>query len=447
MNPQSPRASFGRMALFFVPLVLICVSQGLTYPFVASIVSHGPLGVNEFTAYSMGQSAVFLVGTVCAAMVTTGMMFCRSREGLREYARLNGALLAASVVPTLAACLPGPDRLVFSGVYGLETPELVRVARNSLLLGIPLQACFFLRNSSLAALLLARRSDLLNLCTLVRVGLAGLFAWLFVRLGWTGYAWGSCAMFVPGAVESALVVLFARRHRLALPERDPRGIGLSAWRQLRFLIPLSLGGLLMWATMIVDYHYLMLSGAPGPGPEAAREAGLLNASLHTLVIGVVNPLALAALQMQSVAISFPPADAAGRRRLALFALLGGLALAAAIAGLALPEAPARWYFCSYQSLAPEHLPLARALAFGTAALPVLYAFGGRANGLAANAFKSRAILCGQAAYFLAMFASLRVLLALRVLPGWSWGVFSIACGIAAATAATTLGTRILKPLR
>ncbi|MBQ3810541.1 MAG: hypothetical protein II839_06940, partial [Kiritimatiellae bacterium] len=336
MSLQSPRASFGRMALFFVPLVLICVSQGLTYPFVASIVSHGPLGVNEFTAYSMGQSAVFLVGTVCAAMVTTGMMFCRSREGLREYARLNGALLAASVAPTLAACLPGPDRLVFSGVYGLETPELVRVARNSLLLGIPLQACFFLRNSSLAALLLARRSDLLNLCTFVRVTLAGLFAWLFVRLGWTGYAWGSCAMFVPGAVESALVVLFARRYRLALPESDPRGIGLSAWRQLRFLIPLSLGGLLMWATMIVDYHYLMLSGASGLGPEAAREAGLLNASLHTLVIGVVNPLALAALQLQSVAISFPPADAAGRRRLALFALAAGLALAAAIAGLALP---------------------------------------------------------------------------------------------------------------
>ena len=318
MSLQSQRASFGRMALFFVPLVLVCVSQGLTYPFVASIVSHGPLGVNEFTAYSMGQSAVFLVGTVCAAMVTTGMMFCRSREGLREYARLNAVLLAASVAPTLAACLPGPDRLVFSGVYGLETPELVRVARNSLLLGIPLQACFFLRNSSLAALLLARRSDLLNLCTLVRVGLAGLFAWLFVRLGWTGYAWGSCAMFVPGAVESALVVLLARRYRLALPERDPRGIGLSAWRQLRFLLPLSLGGLLMWATMIVDYHYLMLSGAPGLGPEAAREAGLLNASLHTLVIGVVNPLALAALQMQSVAISFPPADAADRRRLALF---------------------------------------------------------------------------------------------------------------------------------
>ena len=54
MSLQSPRASLGRMALFFVPLVLVCVSQGLTYPFVASIVSHGPLGVNEFTAYSMG---------------------------------------------------------------------------------------------------------------------------------------------------------------------------------------------------------------------------------------------------------------------------------------------------------------------------------------------------------------------------------------------------------
>ena len=447
MNPQSPRATFGRMALFFVPLVLLVASQGLTYPFVASIVSHGPLGVKELTAYAMGQSAVFLVGSVAADMVTTGMMFCRSREGLREYRRLNGALLAAAVALMLAVCLPGPDRLVFSGVYGLETPELVRVARNSLLLGIPLQACFFLRAASLAELLLARRSDLLNLCTLVRVCLAGLFAWLFVRLGWTGYAWGAGAMFVPGAVESSLVVLFARRYRLALPERDPRGIGLAAGRQLRFLLPLSLGGIFMWATTILDYHFLMLSGSPGLGPEAASEAGLLNSTLHTLVIGVANMLALAALQLQSVTIAFPPADAAGRRRLALFALLAGLALAAAIAGLALPEAPARWYFCAYQNLAPEHLPLARALAFGTAALPVLYAFVGRANGLAANAFKSRAILCGQAAYFLAMFASLRILLALHVLPGWSWGVFSIACGTVAAIAATTLGTRVLKPLR
>ena len=445
--PARPRATLGRMALFFVPLVLMSASQCLTYPFVASIVSHGPLGVEEFTAYAMGQSAMFLVGSVGAGTVTTGMMFCRSLEGLRHYRRLNGALLAAAVALMLAFCLPGPDRFVFSGVYGLEKPELVRVARNSLLLAVPLQACFFLRNASFAELLVARRSDLLNFCTLVRVGLACLFAWLFVRLGWTGYACGAGAMFVPSAVESSLIALFARRHRLALPERDGRGIDLSAGRQLRFTLPLSLGGALMWATAILDYHFLMLSGAPGFGPEAAREAGLLNTTLHALVIGVANTLALAAMQLQSVAIAFPPADAAGRRRLALFALLAGLALAAAIAGLALPEAPARWYFCTYQNLAPEHLPLARALAFGTAALPVLYVFMGRANGLAANAFKSRAILCGQASYFLAMFVALRLLLALHVLPGWSWGVFSIACGTVAATAATTLAARFLAPSR
>lgn len=70
MSLPSPRASFGRMTLFFVPLVLICVSQGLTYPFVASVVSHGPLGANEFTAYSMGQSAEFPVPTSATAAAT-----------------------------------------------------------------------------------------------------------------------------------------------------------------------------------------------------------------------------------------------------------------------------------------------------------------------------------------------------------------------------------------
>ena len=80
-------------------------------------------------------------------------------------------------------------------------------------------------------------------------------------------------------------------------------------------------------------------------------------------------------------------------------------------------------------------------------LPVLYVFMGRANGLAANAFKSRAILCGQTTYFLTMFAALLVLLALHALPGWSWGLVSIACGTVTATAATTVCTRLFKPLR
>ncbi len=442
-----PRASYGRMAMFFVPLVLMSASQSLTYPFVASIVSHGPLGVDELSAYAMGQSAMFLIGSVGAGMITTGMMFCRSLEGLRNFRRLNRALLATAVAIILAVCLPGPDRLVFSGVYGLGKPELVRIARNSLLLSIPLQSCFYLRNAAFAEMLLARRSDLLNLCTFARVGLACLFAWLFVRLGWTGYACGAGAMFVPTAIESALIMLLARRHALALPERDPRGIDLSAGRQLRFTLPLSLGGTLMWATAILDYHFLMHSAAPGLAPEAAHAAGLLNTSLHVLVIGIANPLAISAMQMQSVAIAFPPANAAGRRRLALFAAAGGLALAAAILALALPEAPARWYFCAYQSLKPEHLPLARTLACATAVLPVLYVFMGRANGLAANAFKSRAILCGQTTYFLTMLVSLCLLLAFHALPGWSWGVFSIACGTVTATIATTLAARFLKPSR
>ena len=290
-----PPATLGRLALFFVPLVLSNASQCLTYPFVASIISHGALGVDELSSYAMGQSAMFLIGSVGAGMVTTGMMFCRSLEGRRNFVRLNARLAAAAGVLMLAVCLPGPDALVFRGVYGLERPELVRIARNTLLACIPLQLNFFVRNPFLAELLLARRSDLINAATLVRVGIACFFAWAFVRLGWTGWASGALAMSVPAFLETALTWRFAARHGLAPPAEDPRGIDLSVPRQLRFTLPLSLGGTLMWGTAILDYFFIMRSAPPGLAPGAAHATGLLNTSLHVLVFGIANPLALSAM--------------------------------------------------------------------------------------------------------------------------------------------------------
>ena len=50
------KVSQWRMLMFYIPLAIQALSQILTYPLVASIVSHGRLGTDELAAFSQGQS-------------------------------------------------------------------------------------------------------------------------------------------------------------------------------------------------------------------------------------------------------------------------------------------------------------------------------------------------------------------------------------------------------
>ena len=67
------------MGRFFVPLAIQAASQSLTYPLVASIISHGRLGTLEFAAFAQGQALMFLLGAIGRGSIPTGMVFARSR--------------------------------------------------------------------------------------------------------------------------------------------------------------------------------------------------------------------------------------------------------------------------------------------------------------------------------------------------------------------------------
>ena len=201
--------SVRRLLLFYLPLVVLALSQQLTYPLVGSIVSHGPLGEQEFTAYAVGQQVLFLIGAVGAGLITTGMMFCRSNVGLRNFLRMNLVIAGVSAALQLCTCLPGIDRLVFGRALGLDG-EMLRIARDSLLWCIPLQTIFFLRNPYLAALFNAKRSGLTNYATLLRVVMALSFASVFPLLGWTGWGWGVFATTLPALLETLLTWWLAR---------------------------------------------------------------------------------------------------------------------------------------------------------------------------------------------------------------------------------------------
>ena len=406
-NQQDPKTtteipSIRRITLFYLPLVVLAVSQSLTYPLVGSIVSHGPLGEQEFTSYAIGQQVLFLIGSLGFGLITTGMMFGKSMAGLRNFLKMNQGIAIASALLQFIVCLPGPDRLVFGRILGLEG-EMLRLARNSLFFCIPLQYIFFVRNPYLAILYNAKRSGLTNYATLMRIALAIFFAWSFPKIGWVGWGWGVVANTLPAYLETGLTWYLARPFIRALPETLADDPPAPCSRQLAYTIPLTAGGLLLSASTFMISVFFARTTSPA-----------LFLPVHLFVIGIVNPVSFSAFRTQTVTVAFRPSSPEERRRIVEFALCVGVVLA--IVPLLFSSMPgaARWYFCGVQNLPEWSLWMARrAMAFA-ALFPLIFAFRGFSEGYAAIRYRTKAVMHGQTAYFLTLLGTL--LLCLHTVP-------------------------------
>ena len=428
-TPASDLPSTKRLLAFYLPLVVLAFSQQLTYPLVGSIVSHGPLGEQEFTAYAVGQQVLFLIGAIGAGLITTGMMFCRSGAGMRNYLRMNYALATLSALLQLAACLPGIDGIVFGRLLGLEG-DMLRVARNSLLCCIPLQTIFFLRNPYLAILYGAKRSGLTNYATGLRVLLAFAFASAFPRLGWTGWAWGVFASTLPALLETLTTWWLARPFIRMLPAEIPGEAPAPCRRQLAYTIPLSASGLLIHASTVVTSMFLALT----PDPVLFRP-------VHFFVVGIEKPVSSAALRMQTVTVAFRPERPAARRRIVAFALALGVALGCFLLIFAAIPCVAHWYFVTVQNLPTESLAMARRTMLLAAIFPTIYAIRGFLEGYAATRYRTDAVMNGQIAYFLMLVGSLLLFRHVLPVPGYMWGMAAIAIGCISTSIAIMLQLR------
>ena len=137
---------------------------------------------------------------------------------------------------------------------------------------------------------------------------------------------------------------------------------------------------------------------------------------------VEDPVAFAALRMQTVAIKFPP-EYAGDRRLLVYAVVAGLLLGIVPLLFATPLVGA-WYFGAYQNV-PPHLVATARLAVGIYALiAAVQAVRARVEGLAALAKRPKATMAGQIAYTVSLFTVCSILLPLGV-PGWAMAVAAI----------------------
>ena len=424
---------------FYIPLLLQAFSQSLTYPLVAGIVTHGTYGVNALTAFSQGQMIMFMIGALGCGLVTTGMVFAKTWYGYLSFKRLNAlmmvVLLAMQCVPAVAPF----NRWLFEGFFALP-PELAEVSRWTLLAGVIMNGGFFLRNVPIVVLFNNLESGKANNATIARILATLACATVFPKVGWVGPWWGLVALTLGVWVELTLTWWYARPYVKELQTSYRVEFGGSAtppakeivsltWEQFRFTLPLSLGGLLLATSPIIIAAFVGRSANP---------TDML--AIHYVTIGVANPVAYAALRMQTVSVKFQP-EYAGDRRLLVYSVVAGAILGIVPFMFAMPGL-GNWYFGHYQNV-PGRLVGTAELAIGIYSLiSIIHAVRGRIEGIAAARKRPQAVMAGQIAYSVSLLAVCAVMLPLGC-AGWVMAITAIfiapVCTIAAVYTALALG--------
>ncbi len=405
---------------FYLPLFLQAVSQSLTYPLVAAITSRGNGGVANLAAYAQAQTFLFLLGTIGAGLLTTGLVHARSRNGYRRYYAFNRRIIFLIAAIQCAASFPTIGQWIFGRVLGLPPPLDERAARIFFAL-LPAQILLLMRTPYQVALYNAHATGRANAATLGRILLTLLFSPLFIALQWTGPFWAVAAFTIPIALE----VLVSRRlakpflARLAeVPESE-----LPSFRSLfAFCMPLSVGGFFLSLSTFVVGAFLART------PEPTRML-----AIHYLVMGLINPVSFAATRLQAVVIGFPPLNRFDNRTFR-FALGTGILLGL-IPQLVQHPVLSTLYFGRIQNLPLSDIPLARIALLLLALYPIVQALRGHAEGLAAWARQPPAILAGQSVFLSVLCLALMAFLAFHV-PGFLMG------GLALLLASLTSGATI-----
>ena len=402
---------------FYVPLLLQGFSQSLAYPLVAGIVTHGKHGVNALTAFSQGQMVMFMIGAIGGGLITTGLVFAKTWMGYVAFKRLNTLMMSALLAVQCIVALPPFSDWIFSGLFNLS-PELAHIAARTLLFGVIMNGFFFLRNVPMVVLFDNLESAKANYATFIRLVVTFALAVAFPQMGLVGPWWGLAALTFGVGMELVATWLYARPYVARLPNR-PQSEGAPSLpsiprltlEQFRFTLPLSLGGFLLMLSPLVIAAFV---------GRTANANDML--AIHYVTIGVANPVAFAALRMQTVAIKFPP-EHAGDRRLLAYAVAAGLLLGVVPLVFSTPLVGG-WYFGTYQNVPPRIVGTAR-LAIGIYSLiAVIHAVRARVEGLAALAKRPKAIMAGQIAYTASLFTVCSILLPLGV-PGWAMAVTAI----------------------
>ena len=413
-----PKFSVGGVTHFYAPLLVQGFSQSLSYPLVAGIVTHGEFGIDALTAFSQGLMIMFMIGALGGGLITTGLIFAKTWYGYVSFKRLNAMMMVALLTLQCVPALPPFGDWIFEGLFNLP-PELASISRRMLLLGAVMNAGFFVRNIPMVVLLNNLESGKSNNATLVRVLATLAFSVVLPSLGLVGPDWGLAALTAGVWIETLVTYLYARPFVAALPNRPSPGVPMPQARetaalvaeQFRFTLPLSLGGFLLAMSPLVIAAFVSRSAAA---------ADML--AIHYVTVGVANPVAFAALKLQTVAVKFLP-EYPGDRRLLVYAVAAGLLLGVIPLAFATPWL-GDWYFGVFQNVPARILPTAKLAIAIYSLICVIHAVRARIEGIASAMKRPGAVMFGQIAYTASLFAVCAVMLPLGC-AGWSIAITAI----------------------
>jgi hypothetical protein len=375
-------ASFGELSRYFIPLAVQSASQGLTYPLVAMVASRGEGGPLNLAGLAQSNTIMFLLGTLGFGLITTGMVFGKTREGFGQFRSVTLAIGMLVVAIQALLCLPPLAHLLFEGLIGLP-PSIADPAQVTLLYSIPLQYLFFLRIPFQVSMYNARAAGRAIVPTVLRIVVTALLSPLFCQAGLVGPIWAIVCLSVPVALEVLVSFVLAVPFLSAL---ERCASAPPAKKELFFFnLPLSLGGYLLSISAILLGAYIA---------RAAEPERML--PVYYLALGLVTPVAYGATRVQEVVLAFPPPAVSTRRSL-LFALAAGTA-AGALPLLFILPGMAEFYYVRLQNLPSADLPLVRVTALALMAYPLCVAVRAQGEGLASLVKKPLTVIAGQSVF-------------------------------------------------
>ena len=416
------RPTFAQLTRFFAPLALQSASQGLTYPLVAMVASRGAGGPLNLAGLAQSNTVMFMLGTLGFGLVSTGMVFGKSREGFALFKSVTWQLALVVIGVQALLSIPAASQVLFEGLIGLP-PSIARPAQITLLASVPLQLLFFLRIPYQVSMYNSLASGRASVATILRIVITAAMAPVFVFMGAVGPVWAIVCLTLPVGLEVVISAILAAPFVAELPSAEGPP---PARRELIFFnLPLSAGGYLLSFSAILLGAFI----ARAPHPERMLPA-------YYLALGLATPVAFGATRLQEVVLTFHPRNADNRLTLT-FALAAGTVLGLLPLIFTLPGL-ADFYYIRLQNLAPGDLQIVRAAAWALAAFPLCVAVRAQGEGLASLGRKPMTVIFGQAA-FLLMVLSTAALALLAGVPGNLIG----ATGLSLGNLSSTLTVRLL----
>ena len=382
MVSDTQKIGFSNISYYFIPLAFQAASQSLTYPLVAIVASHSVGGPLNIAGLVQGTMVMNIMGMLGCGLITTGMVFSKSKEGYIEFRNLSYILGIIAILLQSLLTIPLIAHFVFGSLLKLPA-SIEESAYQVILIGLPLQFLFFIRNPYTVALYINKATAKASIPSFARIIATAILAKIFVSLDFVGIRWAVVCMTIPVAIETVLYWRFALPYINKMEPSKERVA--NKWEMFFFNIPISISSVLIFLTSFLMAAFI----SRAPHPEQMLP-------VYVLALGLANPMSFAATKIQPVVIMFSD-DTKGRYILPQYALMAGFILGVIPIVSTLPFL-ANFYFVNIQNLPPDDLPLIRQTALLLILLPVAVALRAYSEGLAAYNRKTTIFLTGQAIF-------------------------------------------------